>query len=338
MPADRIIWIQWGLPVIVQNMFVRFTGLMNFFGQTGHEWPRQRDDFPERKIEVLMKKIVMFAGAPPCLFLLYLLSIMPRMVGKPDYSILRGSLFAHRGLFDNNTGTPENSMKAFRKAVEAGYGIELDIHLSKDKIPVVFHDFTLQRMCGVPGAPEDYTLEELRRFRLLDTEEKIPTFREFLDLVDGRVPLLVEIKSEDPDMTICEKVNAMLLDYKGPYCIEAFNPLVLYWFRKHRSDVVRGQLSDRFTKTPEFRRMEHRPLLLMIQFLITNCLCRPDFISFNCKFDRNLSLRFYRRYFKGHSACWTVHSQEEMKALAGQYDAFIFDGFEPAAKNNVNNL
>ena len=219
-------------------------------------------------MKVLMKKIVMFAGAPPCLFLLYLLSIMPRMVGKPDYSILRGSLFAHRGLFDNNTDTPENSMKAFRKAVEAGYGIELDIHLSKDKIPVVFHDFTLQRMCGkdkipvvfhdftlqrmcgVPGAPEDYTLEELRRFRLLDTEEKIPTFREFLDLVDGRVPLLVEIKSEDPDMTICEKVNAMLLEYKGPYCIEAFNPLVLYWFRKHRSDVVRGQLSDRFTPAP----------------------------------------------------------------------------------------
>ena len=73
---------------------------------------------------------------------------MPRMMGRPDYAPLMGHYYAHRGLHDNETDAPENSMAAFRKAVDTGYGIELDVQLTKDRIPVVFHDESLKRVCG----------------------------------------------------------------------------------------------------------------------------------------------------------------------------------------------
>ena len=128
------------------------------------------------------------------LVLLYLFLVAPRMLKRADRTLLLGWKYAHRGLFDNKSEAPENSLAAFRKAVEAGYGIELDVQLSKDKKLVVFHDATLKRMCGVSGNVWDYTLEELKQFRLADSKETIPTFEEFLEVVDGRVPFILEYK------------------------------------------------------------------------------------------------------------------------------------------------
>ena len=116
------------------------------------------------------------------MFLLYLFMIMPRILGRPKRKPYLGVYYAHRGLHDNRTSAPENSMPAFRKAVEAGYGIELDVQLTKDGIPVIFHDFTLERICGVSGKPGDYTFEELQEMKLLQTEEKIPSLQEFLEM------------------------------------------------------------------------------------------------------------------------------------------------------------
>ena len=144
------------------------------------------------------------------LILLYLLAIKPRGLHKPDWTAFKGYDFAHRGLHNNESEAPENSMAAFRKAVANKFGIELDVQLSKDKVPVVFHDFTLKRMCGVEGKVCDYTLEELKEFRLLDTKEQIPTFQEFLEMVDGKVPLIIELKIEWMDITLCPIVNDML--------------------------------------------------------------------------------------------------------------------------------
>ena len=202
----------------------------------------------------------------------YFWSIMPRMTKKPDMSLFRTRLYAHRGLHDNSSKAPENSMAAFRKAVEAGYGIELDVQLSADKVPVIFHDFSLQRACKVNGQVRDYTFRELRQLRLFDSDERIPSLKEFLAMVDGRVPLIVEYKSEDPDMTVCEKTDPLLRAYKGSYCIESFNPLVLYWYRKKRPGVVRGQLSDGFIYDPKYRRPDKAPGSVAFQFLLqTSC-------------------------------------------------------------------
>ena len=148
---------------------------------------------------------------------LYFLAVMPRMTGRADPAPFNTKFFAHRGLHDNKSGAPENSMPAFRKAVEKGYGIELDVQLSSDGVPVIFHDLDLARACGVQGLVRERTYEELQTLRLFGSEEKIPALKDFLEMVDGRVPLIVEFKSEDSDLTLCRVIAPMLRAYKGAY-------------------------------------------------------------------------------------------------------------------------
>ena len=245
-------------------------------------------------------------AAPAVLTGLYLWALMPRMTGKPDPAPFRTRLFAHRGLYDNRSDAPENSMAAFRKAVEAGYGIELDVQLTGDGVPVIFHDFTLQRVCNAPGLVKDYTYAELRKFRLFDSGEKIPALKDFLRMVDGRVPLIVEYKSEDTDMSVCRRIAPLLKAYKGTYCIESFNPLVLFWYRKHHPEVMRGQLSDGFIHDKKYQTLTKLPTVFPLQFLLANFLSKPDFIAYNCLYEGNLSRRLCRNLFKAKAAAWTV--------------------------------
>ena len=146
------------------------------------------------------------------IIVLYLLLIMPRVFGRPDTTPFEGWLYAHRGLHDNAGNAPENSMKAFQKAVDAGYGIELDVQLTLDRIPVVFHDGTLDRVCGVTGKICDFTFDQLQQFRLYDSEEKIPKFADVLKLVDGCVPLIVEYKGETTDVSVCPVTDPLLCE------------------------------------------------------------------------------------------------------------------------------
>ena len=261
----------------------------------------------------------------------YIYSIMPRMYRKADQSAFQTRFFAHRGLHRNGSAHPENSLPAIRRAVEEGYGIEFDIQVTRDGVPVVFHDFTLHRMCGVKGRVCDYTLTELRKFRLLDCGEPIPTFKEVLKAVDGKVPLIIEMKVEYFDLRVCRAADQLLRDYKGVYCIESFNPLVLLWYRKNRPDVMRGQLSDGFIFQKEFRTPVKIAPGFFIQFLVTNCVTRPDFIAYNFKYQGNLSRALCRRLFRGKSAAWTVRSEDELKRAKPHFDVFIFDSFSPAS-------
>ena len=268
-------------------------------------------------------------AAPAVLTGLYLWALMPRMTGKPDPAPFRTRLFAHRGLHDNRSDAPENSMAAFRKAVEAGYGIELDVQLTGDGVPVIFHDFTLQRVCNAPGLVKDYTYEELKKFRLFDSGEKIPALKDFLEMVDGRVPLIVEYKSEDTDMSVCRRIAPMLKAYKGIYCIESFNPLVLFWYRKHHPEVMRGQLSDGFIHDKKYQTLTKLPTVFPLQFLLANFLSKPDFIAYNCLYEGNLSRRLCRNLFRAKAAAWTVKSREQLAKAAPDFDVFIFDSFIP---------
>lgn len=263
----------------------------------------------------------------------YIYAIMPRVVHKPDKSAFQTRFFAHRGLHKNGTALPENSLPAIKKAVEEGYGIEFDIQVTRDGVPVVFHDFTLRRMCGQKGRVCDYTLQQLRRFRLLDCGEPIPTFKEALEAVNGKVPLIIEMKVEYFDLRICRAADQLLRDYRGVYCIESFNPLVLLWYRKNRPDVMRGQLSDGFIFQKEFRTPVKIAPGLFIQFLVTNCVTRPDFIAYNFKYQGNLSRALCRRLFKGKAAAWTVRSEDELKRAKPHFDVYIFDSFIPHASH-----
>ena len=260
---------------------------------------------------------------------LYFLAVMPRMTGRADPAPFNTKFFAHRGLHDNKSGAPENSMPAFRKAVEKGYGIELDVQLSSDGVPVIFHDLDLARACGVQGLVRERTYEELQTLRLFGSEEKIPALKDFLEMVDGRVPLIVEFKSEDSDLTLCRVIAPMLRAYKGAYCIESFNPLVLLWYRIHQPKVMRGQLSDGFIHIPKYRALNKAPITIPVQFLIPNFLSKPDFIAYNHMYEGNISRRICRDLYKAKAAAWTIKSQSELEEAKKSFDVFIFDSFIP---------
>ncbi|MBR5445292.1 MAG: glycerophosphodiester phosphodiesterase [Clostridia bacterium] len=230
--------------------------------------------------------------------------------------------YAHRGLHDDRT--PENSLAAFEAAAASGYGIELDIQLSRDGEVVVFHDALLERMTGAAGKVCEYTLAELKNLALNGTDQKIPTLREVLDTVDGRVPLLVELKGESTDTAVCPAADSILRDYKGAYLVESFNPLLLRWYKKNRPDVFRGQLTTNLIsgmgKTARNR---------LLDSLLLNAVTRPDVIAYDIRFPNRFPLRLCIGFFRAHRFVWTIHSEDEYK-LAGEQKAFaIFEQFCP---------
>ena len=259
------------------------------------------------------------------LIVLYFLAIKPRLSRQKQWAPFKGVYYAHRGLHDNESEAPENSMPAFKKAVKAGYGIELDVQLTKDRVPVVFHDFTLERACGKPGKVYEYTYEELQQFPLFQSDERIPKFEEVLKAVDGKVPLIVEIKLEWRDLTVCAYADKLLKEYKGLYCIESFNPLVLTWYRRYHNDVLRGQLSDAFLKEGEYKGV----LYWLLQNLLLNWMTKPDFVAYNHKYADNLSRRLCRKLYKNMAAAWTIKSEQELETAKEEFDVFIFDSFIP---------
>lgn len=260
------------------------------------------------------------------LIVLYLLAVMPRLGRNPDRPKFEGWYYAHRGLHHNKKGVPENSLKAFRDAVEKGYGIELDVQITKDRVPVVFHDYNLHRICGVDKKISDLNSEELKQYRLLNTEERIPTFREALDCVDGKVPLIIELKIPWDPKDTCKAAEKELANYKGLYCIESFNPLGLGWYKKHHPEIIRGQLSTDFVKEQiEGSRVQH----FILKNLLFNFYTKPDFIAYQHKYKKGLSFTICRKIYKAWSIAWTVKSKSEMDECKGYFDQIIFEGFKP---------
>jgi glycerophosphoryl diester phosphodiesterase len=236
--------------------------------------------------------------------------------------------FAHRGL--HNEERAENSISAFRAAVEAGYGIELDVRLSKDGELVVFHDPTLKRMTSIEGKVIDYTREELATFRLGNTEDTVPTLREVLDTVDGRVPLLIEIKMQGDERGIAEKLAEVIADYRGEYIVESFNPLALRTFKKLMPKIPIGILSMQYGKEEAFR---GKLLYFLLENLALNFLMRPDFIAYEKGGSANAILRYIRKTYETPLFAWTVRSaEEEERAISDGFDTVIFEKYIPEDK------
>lgn len=252
---------------------------------------------------------------------LYLFLIKPASTRGLDLAKY-GTRFAHRGLWDAQS--PENSLAAFKKAVDAGYGIEFDIHKTRDGHVVVFHDDTLMRMCGVQGKVEDKTLAELRELRLAGTDEKIPLLTEMLEIVDGRVPLLVELKGAALDTSLCPVANEILSGYKGDYMIESFNPLLVRWYRKNAPHVVRGQLFCNLLKEKKGNKLFY----LLITVLATNVLARPHFLAYGQESVHNVSFMICKYLFHAPAYVWTVRKPEQIPAKK-RNEGIIFEGFIP---------
>ena len=261
--------------------------------------------------------------AAVCLYL-----TAPKKAEKGE-EIFTGRAFAHRGLYDNEAGIPENSAASFRRAVENGFGCELDVQLTKDEKLVVFHDDTLDRACGVSGLVREKSFEEIRSLRLFGTDEIIPTFEEVLGIVDGKIPLIVELKSELPDKALnvrnCEITCGMLSAYKGQYCIESFDPTIVGWFRKNAPDIIRGQLSMAPDKYPKSYSIW---LKLLLGYLGMNFLGRPNFIAYDVESAQPVTLKMCKALGAFH-ASWTCREPEkhEMRIKDGQ--AVIFEKYIP---------
>lgn len=274
-----------------------------------------------------MGKIILIISLSVLAFLLlscslFLLLIKPNKK-RTEMERFKGVKYAHRGL--HGKGCAENSLAAFEKAISMGYGIELDIRLSRDGELVVFHDSTLDRVTKEKGRVIEKSAEELGKIRLLDTDDTIPTFEEVLSLVSGRVPLLVEIKEDEGGTSVAKAAVEVLKKYEGDFIVESFNPLALAYFKKHMPEAMRGFLSQNFLKQKKYRKL----LYFLLQNMLLNSVSRPDFISYNHQDHKNFPLKLMRYIFKATTICWTVRSkEEETKAYENGFDGIIFENYK----------
>lgn len=259
------------------------------------------------------------------ILLLYALIIRGR-AGEKGLSKLQGWAYAHRGLHDKPF-VPENSLLAFRRAVEKGYGAELDVHLLKDGGLAVIHDSSLERTAGVNVDIEDLTLDQLKNYQLEGTTEMIPTFRQVLDIFEGQAPLIIELKSTNCNAAaLCEAVCTALKTYHGAYCIESFDPRCIWWLKRNRPDIIRGQLSQNFLrKTAGMGKVVD----FILTFLLSNLLCKPDFIAYKYEDRKNLSNLLCLNLWCLQGASWTITNQADFETCMEENLLPIFEQFEP---------
>lgn len=228
---------------------------------------------------------------------------------------------AHRGLHSETA--PENSIRAFEAAVEAGYPIECDVRLSADGVPIVFHDDRLDRLTDGTGPLGDVDAAQLTEYTLLDGDERIPRLETLLDVVDGTVPILVELKNTNRPGALESAVTACLDSYEGKFAVQSFNPLVVAWFRRHRSAWPRGQLSG-------FSDRQNAGLLrrTVMNRLLPNVYTRPDFVSYA---HENLPYPPVGRSRERGTPvlAWTVRTEAHLERVEPFVDNVIFEAFRP---------
>ncbi len=249
--------------------------------------------------------------------------VAPGRASKKDKKPFMYKNFAHRGLHKKDKTIPENSLAAFERASSYGYGMELDVQLSKDGQVVVFHDDTLDRVCGVESRVDEKTYDELRQLSLCGTTQTIPLFSEVLKTVRGRGPLIVELKNGKRNEELCEKTYALLKKYSGEYCIESFNPFIVRWFKKNAPEVIRGQLAN----PPKDYNGEVGPLTAVILGnCLLNFLARPQFIAYKIT-PKPFTVKLCEA-LGAMKVAWTSHDWVNEKF----YDAVIFEYYKPKLK------
>ncbi|MGN0999136.1 MAG: glycerophosphodiester phosphodiesterase family protein [Faecousia sp.] len=255
---------------------------------------------------------------------LYVLAVGGR-TGNPKLSELRKWSYAHRGL--HGEGIPENSMAAFRKALEGGYGIELDLHLLADGNLAVMHDSSLKRTAGADVRIEDLTTGQLQNYHLEGTEESIPQFQEVLELSAGKAPMIIELKAEGGNHdALCETVCKMLESYHGLFCIESFDPRCLIWLRKNRPELVRGQLAANF-----FAEKNAIPGILkfVMTYQLSHFLTRPDFVAYKFEDRKTIGNWICRKIWGVQGVSWTIRTKKDLDSAVSEGWIPIFEGFQP---------
>ncbi|MBN2540576.1 MAG: glycerophosphodiester phosphodiesterase [Bacilli bacterium] len=241
-----------------------------------------------------------------------------------DLTWIKERLIAHRGLHSEDKTIPENSLKAFQLAINHNYGIELDINVLGDGTVVAFHDITLDRLTGKEGNLSDLSYKDIEKLHLLETEERIPTLREVLDLVQGKVPLLIELKPLGNRKYLCEQFMETIKGYQGDYGIHSFNPGIIRWFRKNHPEVIRGQITEYFRDNNKMKRLTK----YLMKSMFFNRFTKPDFVNYGIQ---DLPNKYCDKAYK-RGLCiisYASRSQEQFDMVKSHYDNSVFEFFIP---------
>lgn len=269
-----------------------------------------------------------------CVILILLCALYLFMIAgkKPEERLaapFRNLQCAHRGFYEKDQSVPENTLRAFERAVENDYGVELDVQLTKDGKVVVFHDDDVDRETTFKGRVDSYTLKELQSMSLFGTHGDkigIPLFTDVMAVLDGKSPTIVELKSTENYVELCEKTLAILRTCEGPFCVESFDYRIVQWFRKNAPDLMRGQLTESYAG---WRKVCSPIKAFAMSHLWTNVLTRPDFIAYGGSMKRPLAWHLAK--WRGTMLVyWTEEPQDDHKTLQKWYDNLIFQYFKPA--------
>lgn len=233
-----------------------------------------------------------------------------------------GSKIAHKGL--HNEQYPENSLGAIQNAIDHGYPFEIDVYMISDGTIAVMHEFNLKHMCGVNIDIRTLKREDLKKYKLLNTEYTIPTLEEVLELTKGQVPIMVELKS----FAIFsigkfeQKVYDIMKHYDGEYAIQAFNPLVISWFKKNAPEVLRGQLWCLFEDVEGLPRLAKHILRKM--YLTKRG--RPDFLAYSTD---DISKKYLKKFKKTPKLGWVIHDEKQEEKANEIFSGVIFEDYLP---------
>ncbi len=238
---------------------------------------------------------------------------------------------AHRGFHDADSGIIENTPTAVQRAVERNFAIEVDVQETRDCEALVFHDYTLDRLAEETGKIIDRTSADLVRIGMQTGTDKLWLLQDLFDLVDGRVPLVIEIKSllrRDAQGDFVRKVVDQVAAYKGPACIKSFDPDMLSHARAHNAAVLRGIVSDGAEPGPDYA-LQGRMDRFILRHILHAPRTRPHFISYGIKDLPKAGPVLMRSLFKIPVMTWTVRTREQRAKAARYADQIVFEGFDP---------
>lgn len=249
--------------------------------------------------------------------------IAPEKASKEKRAPFQGRNYAHRGLHETDKSVPENSLPAFAAAAKLGYGVELDVHITKDGELAVFHDGDLKRACGVEGVIEDMSWDQLKRLRLFGTEYGIPLLKEVLEVMGEDCPVIIELKRGSRNAELCEKTYETMKKYSGKYCVESFDPRIVAWFRRNAPEVLRGQLSS---DPIEMAKDTSCLNAFAVGNLLTNFVARPNFVAYGLG-RKPLIVRLCEK-MGAMKVAWVAHDGSSEK----DNDAVIFEFYRPSVR------
>ena len=239
-----------------------------------------------------------------------------------DVNFLKNNLIAHRGL--HNKIIPENSIPSFKEAIKNNYIIELDVHILKDGNVVIFHDDNLKRLTGIDKKIRDTTYEEIKNLKLKNTDNYIPLLEDVLKLINGKVPLLIELKYDNKVGLLEDKLIEIMKDYKGLYAYQSFSPFSLLYLKKY-TNIPRGLLVSDF-KNNKINIIKK----IFLKNMLLNFIVKPDFISVNYNYLSSNKIQKYKN--KLLILTWTIRDNN-LNKYKDLCDNIIVENINLGGKN-----